>query len=114
MQGGHLKGATFSWDQLWARHSFEPSACFLERSRLDDAGLAGVLNWLLATLSPNEVAADFAPFTPEEVADARRAPLPEPQATRARMVADLQAMGIIARDEDGIGLSPERRRQADP
>jgi hypothetical protein len=84
------------------------------RSRLDDARLAGVLNWLLATLSPDQVAADFAPFTPEEVAGARQAPLPEPQATRARLIADLQAMGVIADDEDGIGVSPERRRQATP
>ena len=42
------------------------------RARLDDARLAAVLNWLLASLSPEEVAADFAPFTSEEVA--RRAP----------------------------------------
>ena len=84
------------------------------RARLDDARLAAVLNWLLASLSPDEVAADFAPFTSEEVAGARRAPLPEPQKTRASLIADLQSMGIIETDEDGIGRSPERRRQADP
>lgn len=84
------------------------------RTRLDDARLAAVLNWLLASLSPDQVAADFAPFTPEEVASAREAPLAEPQATRARLIADLQSMGVIADDEDGIGRSPEHRRQADP
>jgi mono/diheme cytochrome c family protein len=84
------------------------------RARLDDARLAAVLNWLLASLSRDQVAADFAPFTSEEVARARRAPVPEPQATRARLIADLQFMGIIASHEDGIGQSPERRRQVDP
>jgi hypothetical protein len=84
------------------------------RARLDDARLAAVLNWLLASLSLDQVAADFAPFTPEEVAGARRAPLAEPQATRARLITDLQAAGVIAPDEDGIGRSPEHRRQADP
>jgi mono/diheme cytochrome c family protein len=84
------------------------------RSRLDDARLAAVLNWLLANLSPEEVAADFVPFVPEEVARAREAPLPEPQATRARLIAELRSMGVIADDEDGIGASPERRRQIDP
>jgi hypothetical protein len=84
------------------------------RARLDAARLAAVLNWLLASLSQDQVAADFAPFTPEEIASAREAPLAEPQATRARLIADLQSMGVIADDEDGIGRSPEHRRQADP
>jgi hypothetical protein len=83
------------------------------RARLDDARLAAVLNWLLASMSRDEVAAGFAPFTSEEVADARRAPLAEPQATRARLIADLQSAGVIAADEDGVGRSPEHRRQAD-
>jgi hypothetical protein len=79
------------------------------RARLDDAHLAAVLNWLLVSLSRDQVAADFASFTSEEVARARRAPLPKPQATRARLIAVLQSMGIIASHEDGIGQSPERR-----
>jgi mono/diheme cytochrome c family protein len=84
------------------------------RARLDDARLAAVLNWLLASLSGEEVAAGFAPFTPGEVARARRAPLPAPQATRARLIADLRSMGVVAADEDGLGRSPEQRRQAGP
>jgi hypothetical protein len=84
------------------------------RARLDDARLAAVLNWMLASMSRDEVAAGFAPFTPEEVAMARRAPLAKPQATRARLIADLQRLGVIAADEDGIGPSPEQRRQAPP
>jgi mono/diheme cytochrome c family protein len=84
------------------------------RARLDDARLAAVLNWLLASLSPGQVAADFAPFTPEEIASARRSPLPAPQSTRARLIADLQATGVIAPDEDAIGPSPEQRRHIDP
>jgi hypothetical protein len=82
------------------------------RARLDDARLAAVLNWLLASMSGDEVATGFMPFTPEEIAMARRAPLAEPQATRARLIDDLQSAGVIAADEDGIGPSPEQRRPA--
>jgi hypothetical protein len=84
------------------------------RARLDDPSLAAVLNWLLVSFSPAEVAADFVPFTPDEVRRTRQAPLPAPQATRARLIADLQSMGVIADEEDGIGPSPEQRRQIDP
>jgi hypothetical protein len=84
------------------------------RARLDDARLAAVLNWLLVSLSPAEVAADFVPFTTDEVTQARQAPLPAPQATRARLIADLQSAGVIAADEDGIGASPEQRRPVIP
>jgi hypothetical protein len=83
------------------------------RARLDDARLAAVLNWVLVSLSRDQVAADFAPFTSEEVARARRAPLVAPQATRARLIAELQAAGVIVADEDGIGRSPEQRRRVD-
>jgi hypothetical protein len=84
------------------------------RTRLDDARLAAVLNWLLVSLSPAEVAAGFVPFTTDEVRRSRQAPLPAPQATRARLIADLQRSGVIAAEEDGIGRSPERRWQTDP
>jgi hypothetical protein len=84
------------------------------RARLDDVRLAAVLNWLLASLSPDQVAAEFAPFTPKEIASARRSPLPEPQVTRARLIADLRATGVIAPGADGIGPSPERRRPINP
>jgi hypothetical protein len=30
------------------------------------------------------------------------------------LIADLQRSGVIAAEEDGIGRSPERRRQIDP
>jgi hypothetical protein len=84
------------------------------RARLDDARLAAVLNWVLVSLSRDQVAADFAPFTSEEVARARRTPLATPQATRARLIAELQSAGVMAADEDGVGRSPEQRRQAGP
>jgi hypothetical protein len=84
------------------------------RARLDDSRLAAVLNWVLMSLSRDQVAAGFAPFTSEEVARARRVPLVAPQAIRARLIAELQAADVIAADEDGIGGSPEQRRRADP
>ena len=82
------------------------------RARLSDERLAALLNWMLRTLSPEEVVDGFAPFTAEEVAQARRLPLVERDATRARLIAELQAGGLIPPGEDGLGTSAEKRAEA--
>jgi hypothetical protein len=80
-------------------------------ARLDDARLAAVLNWMLATYGRGQVAPGFAPFTPEEVGVARRQPLrAEREAMRARLLGALRARGLIAAGEDGLGVSPEGRK----
>jgi hypothetical protein len=42
------------------------------QAALDDAALAGVLNWMLETFSPAELPADFVPYSGEEVSRYRR------------------------------------------
>ncbi len=81
-------------------------------ARLDDARLAEVLNWMLATYGGDRVAPGFAPFTPEEVGAARQRPLRAERAgLRARLLAELRAHGLLAAgDGDGLGVSPETRR----
>lgn len=80
------------------------------RARLDDERLAAVLNWMLATYGQGQVAPGFAPFTPAEVANARRHPLrAERESVRARLLESLRARGLIAAGEDGLGASPEAR-----
>jgi hypothetical protein len=80
------------------------------RSALDDARLAGVLNWMLATYGAGQVAPGFAAFTADKVGQARRRPLTqERDALRARLLEDLRARGLIGADEDGLGTSAERR-----
>ncbi|HEX5079983.1 MAG TPA: hypothetical protein VFV80_12600 [Geminicoccaceae bacterium] len=77
------------------------------RAKLDDPRLAAVLNWMLATYGGDAVAPDFAPYTAAEVGAARRRPLSTTLAeTRARLIGELRARGVIAADADaGLPLA---------
>ena len=79
------------------------------RAKLDDARLAAVLNWMLATYGAGQVAPGFALFTAEEVGTARRRPLLNHGEVRARLIERLRERGLVGADEDGLGRSPERR-----
>ncbi|MBV8576777.1 MAG: cystathionine beta-lyase [Acetobacteraceae bacterium] len=78
-------------------------------SRLDDARLAAVLNWMLAALSPGETAQGFPPFTAAEVGAARRDPIVDRRARRAALLAEMRDRHLLAPGEDGFGVSPEAR-----
>ena len=54
---------------------------------LDDAALADLLNWLLVTMSPRELPADWIPYRSAEVAKLRATPLREVAQVRAALVA---------------------------
>lgn len=80
------------------------------RATLDDARLAGVLNWVLVNYGAGQVSPGFPAFTPAEVGAARRRPLAIGRAeVRERLVAELEARGLVELGEDGIGISPEAR-----
>ncbi len=79
------------------------------RAKLDDARLAAVLNWMLATYGARQVAPGFAPFTADEVGAARRRPLLKHREVRARLIEGLRERGLVGAAEDGLGRSPERR-----
>jgi hypothetical protein len=70
---------------------------------LDDARLTTLLNWMLATFSPAETAPYFTPFAVEEVADLRRRPLDEVEATRRELIGRLRSAGLVGADD---GLNP--------
>ena len=61
------------------------------QSDLDDDRLASVINWMLQTFSPNELPAEFEPYTAREVAQARVHPLTEVLRTREALLRDLQS-----------------------
>jgi hypothetical protein len=62
---------------------------------LNDARLAQLLNWTLQRFDPNNLPADFEPYSAGEIAQLRRQPLRlEREATRASLLA---AMGDRAR-----------------
>jgi mono/diheme cytochrome c family protein len=63
-------------------------------SGLDDAQVAEVMNWLLATMARGSVPEGLAPFDAAEVARARASPLVDVAATRRRLVEQAHAVGI--------------------
>lgn len=58
----------------------------IAQSPLNDKGLAGVLNWMLATFYPGN---DVAPFTVEEIQTLRAQPLRDPLRRRAELAVSL-------------------------
>jgi hypothetical protein len=63
------------------------------QSRLSDAELADVLNWMIDNLSASRGPQAIRKFTATEVASYRRTPLVAVGATRARLVAGLPGLG---------------------
>ena len=61
------------------------------QSSLDDSEVAGVLNWMLREFSPDEMPADFNPYTEAEVARIRT-PLVYVSPTRKRLLAAIERL----------------------
>jgi len=57
---------------------------------MDNAALAELLNWLLVTMSPNELPESWQPYTAQEVGVLRATPLREVAAVRARLVERIE------------------------
>ena len=79
------------------------------RSRLDDARLAAVLNWMLATYGAGQIAPDFVPYEPDEVSLARREVLLDRRSVRETLLETMRDRGLIGPQEDGVGRSAEQR-----
>ncbi len=56
---------------------------------LDDAQLAGVVNWMLTRFDAAAVPKDFVPYTAAEVATLRLTPLVDPESVRRKLVAEI-------------------------
>ena len=59
----------------------------MAQAGLDDAALAGVLNWLLEHFDHAHVPPGFTPFTADEVGRLRKQPLVDVEGTRTRLLA---------------------------
>jgi len=68
-------------------------------STIDDEELAELLNWLLYRFSPDDLPADFEPYTEDEVARLRASPLVEVEKVRAGLVAALEAAPVAQTTE---------------
>ena len=60
----------------------------VSRSRLTDAELADVINWVLVEFNASSLPPDFEPFSAKEVASARTRSLSDPIAYRKRIVGE--------------------------
>lgn len=58
-------------------------------SPLSDARLAEVLNWIIRAFGPESIALDFVPFTSDEVARFRKAPLVEVEPMRRELLGQI-------------------------
>ncbi|PCJ70481.1 MAG: cytochrome C [Rhodobiaceae bacterium] len=76
--------------------SVEGGRAFLVRvpgssqSALSDAGLAGVLNWMITNLTEGEEITGFTPYQPEEVTRYRATRLDDVFATRDALIGHLE------------------------
>lgn len=59
-------------------------------SSLGDRELSEMINWMLLKFSAKELPKPFRPYTPEEVAQFRKAPDLDPAATRNRIIGELR------------------------
>ena len=57
---------------------------------IDDAALAELLNWMLVTMSPNELPQSWQRYTAAEVGALRVSPLREVEGVRARLVQRIE------------------------
>jgi hypothetical protein len=62
-------------------------------SALPDDRIAAVLNWLAEAFDREDLTREVRPFTTEEVAASRHAPLADAAAARRKVVAELAAGG---------------------
>jgi mono/diheme cytochrome c family protein len=60
---------------------------------LDDATLAGVLNWMLERFDKPHIPAGFAPYAAEEIARLRTKPLTDVEGVRKRLLAEIEKTG---------------------
>jgi mono/diheme cytochrome c family protein len=89
----NMRGAVGHFLRLPEGRAFLVRVPGTANSKLTDAQVATMLNWMVYEFSRAEVPPDFKPYTPEEVTRLRHAPLDDVAARRAAIVAKLAAMG---------------------
>lgn len=65
------------------------------QSSLSNAETAELLNWILKSFSPQEVPVGTAPYTTQEVASLRAAPLEDVPGRRSEIIKRLKEQGVV-------------------
>ncbi|HEX6137475.1 MAG TPA: cytochrome c [Casimicrobiaceae bacterium] len=89
----NMRGAVGNFLRLPEGRAFLVQVPGTSNSRLSDAEIATLLNWMVAEFSREQIPPDFTPYTPAEVTRLRHRPLDDVAATRAAIAARLAAMG---------------------
>jgi mono/diheme cytochrome c family protein len=89
----NMRGAVGHFLRLPEGRAFLVQVPGTSNSKLTDAQIATMLNWLVEEFSRAEVPPDFKPYTPDEVKRLRQHPLDDVASTRGAIVARLAAMG---------------------
>ena len=89
----NMRGAVGHFLRLPEGRAFLVRVPGTSNSKLSDAEIATMLNWLVHEFSPAQIPPDFKPYTTEEVTRLRHAPLDDVAATRAAIVKKLATMG---------------------
>ena len=63
------------------------------QSALNDAEVAGVLNWILENFSSEQLPADFVPYSRKEISRYRQPPLANVSAVRASLMHEISKLG---------------------
>ena len=89
----NMRGAVGNFLRLPEGRAFLVQVPGTSNSKLTDAEIATLLNWMVAAFSREQIPPDFTPYTPAEVTRLRHRPLDDVAATRAAIAAKLAAMG---------------------
>lgn len=84
------------------------------QSLLTDAERAAVLNWIVTTMDPGNVPVDFQPYSESEVAPWRYDALSNPLRERARLLAQLDGVGVQLAAATADDASPAASAVAAP
>ena len=84
------------------------------QSLLTDEERAAVLNWIVTTMDPGNVPADFQPYSESEVAQWRYDALSTPLRERARLLAQLDGVGVQLAAATADDASPAASAAAAP
>jgi len=77
----------------------------LSQSRLDDATVARLLNWVLRQFSARRLPEDFKPYSASEVARFRADKVSDPRTRREAILAELRSRGRLETGKDRAALS---------
>lgn len=89
-----MKGFVGNFLRVEGGRAFIASVPGVLNAPMDDERVAEVMNWMLTEMSAAELPEDFTPYTAEEMATYRKAPLLAVRERRAELINRMAELGI--------------------